>query len=46
MTPSGRDVPVVRPIKKTEYEIRFVSRAAQKGWTDLVAVARTPDVST
>ena len=39
MTPSGRDLPVVRPTKKTEYEIRFINRAAQKGWIDLVAVA-------
>ena len=32
---------VARPIKKTEYEILFASREAQRGWRDLVATQRT-----
>lgn len=31
---------VQRPAKKSEYEIRFASSQAQKGWRDLVAVQR------
>ena len=31
---------VPRPPKKTEYEIRFATTQAQKGWTDLVATVR------
>lgn len=31
---------VQRPLKKTEYELRFANREAEKGWTDLLATAR------
>ncbi|WP_431954250.1 hypothetical protein [Nocardia lijiangensis] len=34
----GRDVP--RPVKRTEYEIVFITSEAQKGWTDCLAAAR------
>lgn len=33
---------VPRPAKKSEYEIRFATAAAQKGWRDLVATIRNP----
>ncbi|MDR0627108.1 MAG: hypothetical protein LBG11_07595 [Bifidobacteriaceae bacterium] len=28
-----------RPLRKTEYALRFATRQAEKGWTDLVATA-------
>ena len=49
---------VARPPKKIEYEIRFASSGAEKGWQDLVAtirnqmadawdfLTRTPDATT
>ncbi|SDJ99744.1 hypothetical protein SAMN05428985_102195 [Nocardioides sp. YR527] len=33
---------VPRPVKKTEYEIKFATTDAQKGWRDLVATIRNP----
>lgn len=33
---------VPRPPKKAEYEIRFATAEAQKGWRDLVATIRNP----
>ncbi|MET1089254.1 MAG: hypothetical protein ABWY04_19390 [Arthrobacter sp.] len=33
---------VERPTKKSEYEIKFASPAAKKGWTDLAATIRNP----
>lgn len=33
---------VPRPPKKSEYEIRFATAGAQKGWRDLVATIRNP----
>jgi hypothetical protein len=30
---------VARPLRKSEYVLRFASREAEKGWTDLVATA-------
>lgn len=33
---------VERPVKKSEYEIRFASLQAQRGWTDLLAAHRNP----
>jgi hypothetical protein len=33
---------VDRPTKKSEYEIVFASRQAEKGWTDLRATTRNP----
>ncbi|KAA9393106.1 hypothetical protein FCK90_13955 [Kocuria coralli] len=38
--------PVPRPPKKTEYEIRFATSDAQKGWRDLVATIRNPMTET
>lgn len=38
----GRDDLVPRPPKKLEYEIRFASVNAQRGWRDLVATIRNP----
>lgn len=38
----GRSGP--RPMKKAEYELRFASTAARKGWRDLVATIRNPMV--
>jgi hypothetical protein len=35
---------VERPIKRTEYTIRFASRDAEKGWRDLVSTARSAAV--
>ena len=34
---------VPRPAKKVEYDIRFASAGAKKGWRDLVATMRKPD---
>lgn len=33
---------VERPVKKSEFEIRFASSAAMKGWRDLLATTRGP----
>lgn len=33
---------VVRPTKKAEYEIRFATAQARKGWQDLAASIRNP----
>lgn len=33
---------VARPLKKSEYEIRCASQAAQRGWNDLKATIRGP----
>ncbi|TDP41435.1 hypothetical protein [Nocardia ignorata] len=33
---------VPRPARKTEYQIRFATADAQKGWRDLVATIRNP----
>ncbi|MGW5439867.1 hypothetical protein [Nocardia asteroides] len=33
---------VSRPAKRTEYEIRFATTDARKGWQDLVATIRNP----
>jgi len=36
--------PVQRPLKRLEYEVRFANRDAEKGWRDLLAVARNATV--
>lgn len=33
---------VERPVKNGEYELRFASKDAQKGWRDLAATVRGP----
>jgi hypothetical protein len=38
----ARPTKVERPTKKTEFEIRFASSDASKGWRDLVATIRGP----
>lgn len=35
-----------RPVKRTEYEIRFATTEAYKGWRDLVATVRNQMVET
>jgi len=42
----ARQERVERPQRKAEYEIRYGSRDAQKGWLDLVATQRGPMVDT
>ncbi len=37
---------VPRPPKKVEYEIRFATTDAEKGWRDLVATIRNPMTET
>lgn len=37
---------VPRPPRKSEYEIRFATADAQKGWRDLVATIRNPMTDT
>lgn len=37
---------VPRPPKRTEYEIRFATTNARKGWRDLVATIRNPMADT
>lgn len=37
---ASKEERVHRPVKKTEYEIRFASRSAEKGWRDLQATQR------
>lgn len=39
---AGKGERVHRPAKRSEYEIRFASAQAQKGWRDLVATIRNP----
>lgn len=36
----AKEKQVPRPTKKSEYEIRFASAGAQKGWRDLTATIR------
>lgn len=38
----AKESKVERPTKKSEYEIRFASVQARKGWMDLVATIRNP----
>lgn len=38
----ARDQKVERPTKKSEYEIRFASTSAQRGWNDLRSTIRGP----
>lgn len=40
----AKESPVPRPAKKSEYEIKFATAAAQRGWRDLVATIRNPMV--
>lgn len=40
----AKNVKVERPTKKSEYEIRFGTVQAQKGWRDLCATIRNPMV--
>lgn len=42
MAAAKRGELVHRPPKKTEYEIRFATTNARKGWQDLVATIRNP----
>jgi hypothetical protein len=37
---AGKEAKVERPTKKSEYEIRFASVQAQRGWSDLRATSR------
>lgn len=37
---SKRSQPVPRPLKQAEYQIRFATREAEKGWIDLVATVK------
>lgn len=46
MTLAKRGELVPRPPKKTEYEIRFATNDARKGWRDLVATIRNPITET
>jgi hypothetical protein len=38
----AKESKVERPTKKSEYDIRFASVQARKGWTDLAATIRNP----
>lgn len=38
----AKETLVPRPAKKSEYELKFATRQAQKGWRDLVAQVRNP----
>ncbi|WP_193102329.1 hypothetical protein [Brevibacterium aurantiacum] len=38
----AKDLKVTRPTKKSEFELRFASRQAEKGWRDLKATIRGP----
>ncbi|GAA3060310.1 MULTISPECIES: hypothetical protein [Actinomycetes] len=40
MAAAKRRQPVPRPLKKAEYEIRFATVGAQKGWQDLLGTIR------
>ena len=46
MAAGKKGEPVPRPPKKVEYEIRFGTTEAQKGWRDLVATMRNPMAET
>lgn len=46
MSGSKKGKLVPRPPKKVEYEIRFATAEAQKGWRDLVATVRNPMADT
>lgn len=46
MAAAKKDELVPRPPKKTEYEIRFATTNARKGWRDLVATLRNPMADT
>ncbi|KXO91171.1 hypothetical protein [Tsukamurella pseudospumae] len=39
---AGKGELVPRPAKRTEYEIRFATSHARKGWQDLAATIRSP----
>lgn len=41
---SKHQQPVPRPLKRAEYEVRFATREAEKGWTDLLATSRNAAV--
>lgn len=41
---SKRGSAVPRPLKRTEWEIVFATRDAEKGWTDLLATARNATI--
>lgn len=38
----AKDATASRPLKKSEYEIRFATQRARKGWQDLRATTRGP----
>lgn len=40
MAPARKGDPVARPPKKNEFELRFATSNAAKGWRDLVATSR------
>ena len=42
MSKKGESVP--RPTKRTEWQLVFATRDAEKGWTDLLATARNATV--
>ena len=42
MAKSEKSEKVERPTKKSEYELRFASVQARRGWTDLKATIRNP----
>ncbi|AZZ55389.1 hypothetical protein [Rathayibacter iranicus] len=42
----AKETSVARPRKKSEYEIRFATTGAQKGWRDLIATIRNPMADT
>jgi hypothetical protein len=42
----AKESKVERPTKKSEYEIRFASVQARKGWANLAATIRNPLVDT
>lgn len=46
MVPGKKGELVPRPPKKIEYEVRFATNEARKGWRDLVATIRNPMTET
>lgn len=42
----AKETSVARPRKKSEYEIRFATTGAQKGWRDLIATILNPMADT
>lgn len=38
----GKESPVPRPLKKSDFVLRCATRQAEKGWRDLVATIRNP----